>query len=158
MDNNDEMMQNVFDLGDIDVDQDALAQEIEEKVAKRPFHTPNTWPQFAITPPTAHETETLPPDLHAALRQAAASYDQIWIASPPAPPRRAIIPYIKHLLHQLSIFYVNKIGEKQIDTNEQLVRALNVLSVTNHQQNQEITALQKQVNQLQKQVTKLEQS
>jgi len=158
MNNNDEMIRKVFDLGDIDVDQDALAQEIRDRVEKRPFHPPPNLPQFAVTPPTVHETATLPPDLHTALHLAATSYDQIWITTPPEPPRRAIIPYIKHQLHQLAVFYANKLGEKQIDTNEQLIRSLNVLSIMNHQQNQEIAALQQQVNQLQEQVARLEQS
>ena len=158
MDKNDAMIRKVFDLGDIDVDQGVLAQEIAEEMGKRPLSHPTTWPQFAVTPPAMHETNTLPPDLHTALHQASALYDQIWVTLPPTPPRTAIIATLKQQLHQLVIFYANKLGEKQIDTNEQLLRSLNMLSFINHQQNQEIAALQQQVNQLQVEVARLAQS
>ncbi|MCP5100434.1 MAG: hypothetical protein GY943_33205 [Chloroflexi bacterium] len=153
-----DIIRQVFDLGNIDIDQDELAQKIAKNRGIRPYHTPDTWPQFAVTPPSLHETNTLPPNLHAALHQASTTYDQIWVTSPPGPPRRAIIATIKHQLHQLVIFYANKLGKKQIDTNEQLLRALNTLATITHQQNQEIVTLQQQIDQLQTKVIQLEQA
>jgi hypothetical protein len=115
-----------------------INEALKKRAAGRRWRDPVPWPSFSRT--TADlPLENLPPALREALQEAAASYDQLWL-----PPEKATgrLAWLKQPLHQLSLYYVNKLGGKQTTVNDALLRLVQELVLLNNAQNQELVALQ----------------
>ena len=138
----------LFEMENTAVSPDELSQKIAATLARYSLETPASWPEFAITstPPDAA------PDLHqlyAALEQAARAYDQIWVTAEITPSRWPLLNRIKKSFHQLVIFYVNRLGERQIKFNDRILRAANLLAAAQSVRDEEITRLKGQIAYLQ---------
>jgi hypothetical protein len=152
------MIRQLFELEKTAVNQNALAERISENLKKHQLQTPDKWATFAL-PTTLAENETITnADLLAALEQAAQTYDKIWVDLSLSPTDNSITTRIKRLFHQLAIFYVNKLGQKQIKFNDRLLRVVQQLIVVENEKDAQIRGLQEQLARLQKRVQEMEKS
>ncbi|VAW42978.1 hypothetical protein MNBD_CHLOROFLEXI01-4753 [hydrothermal vent metagenome] len=146
----------IFEIGATAVNQNDLARRIAADLEVYQLDTPENWPEFAITAVSATNATTNPPELYASLEQAARAYDNMWVAIEIKPSRWPLVNFIKRGFHQLVIFYVNRLGERQIKFNDRILRAVNLLAADQAAQNNETAALKQQIIRLQNQIDKLE--
>ena len=144
MERNSKKQNEIFSVGVEGVDSAGLVQELARRSqARSPFPAPD-WPKFAVEL-NALPADRLSPDLALALEQSWQKYDQIWVEAETLQTRFAITRRIKQLFHQLFVFYVNKLGRKQVDYNEQILRTIQELVKINLAQQERIAALEKRL-------------
>ncbi len=72
---------------------------------------------------------TLSPDVYEELYQANQVYDKLYVAPYLTPVRMPLVgalwQRLRRALHQIAVFYVNRLGEAQIQLNTHIVRVLN---------------------------------
>ncbi len=146
----------VFELEKTAVNSTILAQQISTNLQVRSLKLPTDWPSFALTidiPPTpsaAHHLRT-------AIAEAVKAYDQIWLELAIPASDNSLMARLKRPFHQLALFYVNRLGQKQIVFNDRLLRAVNSLANLDEEKSREIQVLRAQVAELQQRIQGLEQ-
>lgn len=153
-----ENINEVFKIGGLTaVNQGQIAHTIAAELEAQPFSTPEHWAEFAITAVSTPNQATSDSELHSALAQAAAHYDQIWVSMDLADSSLPLLSRIKKNFHSLTLFYVNRLGEKQTRFNDRILRAANALAGKQLQQEAEIAELKEQIAQLQAAIAEMEQ-
>lgn len=150
-----ETIRHVFELENTAVNTANLAQRISTNLQTRSLTLPTDWPSFALT----IDADAAPSaaTLHTAIADAVQAYDQIWLEPAIPTADNSFWARLKRPFHQLVLFYVNKLGQKQIIFNDRLLRAVHSLARLDDEKNREIEALRAQVAQLQQQIRDLEQ-
>ncbi len=146
----------VFEMENTAVSPHDLAAKITAILEKHPLDTPQNWPEFAITAVSPANATADLTDLYAALEQAANAYDQIWVPAEITPSRWSLLTRVKKSFHQLVLFYVNRLGERQIKFNDRILRAVNLLASAQAARDEEIISLQQQITRLQNQIEQQE--
>ncbi|KAA3658847.1 MAG: hypothetical protein DWQ04_23885 [Chloroflexi bacterium] len=145
-----------YEIRTTTIKQDELAQCIADHLAMHPLKAPQRWAEFAITAVSPTNANPDLADLHTALAQAAHAYDQIWVEIDITPSRWPLLDRIKKSLHHLVIFYVNRLGERQIKFNDRILRTVNLLAVAHSAKNEETAVLKQQITSLQHRLNELE--
>jgi hypothetical protein len=74
----------------------------------------------------------LPPEFYEHLHLASRTYDQIYtqldLGPANVPVLGGIFQTVRRKLHELVLFYVNQMAAKQINVNQHLLRAVNILA------------------------------
>lgn len=144
----------VFELAKTAVNPTDLAIRISTNLQTRSLELPAQWPSFALTPDRAITPST--GNVHAAIADALKIYDQIWLEPAISAADNSLLARLKRPFHNLSLFYVNKLGQKQIAFNDRLLRAIKSLASLDEEKSREIQALREQVARLQQQIKNLE--
>ncbi len=113
------------------------------------------FPEFAIASPPLQEGARFPASLYYDLSQAAQASDQTWIQLAPVQSRWPLVARLKRAFHQVIVYYVNMLGERQMMVNSALTRVLTQMVATLDQQD-EIESLQRQVAELRARLEQLE--
>ena len=150
-----ETIRQVFELEKTAVDPTNLAQRISTNLQTRPLKLPTNWPSFALT--TDAESTMSTSHRQTVIAEAIKAYDQIWLEPNIAASDNSFLARLKRPFHQLVLFYVNKLGQKQIIFNDRLLRAVQSLASLDDEKSREIESLRAQIDQLQQQVKDLEQ-
>jgi len=145
-----------FTMENTAVSPDDLAGKIAATLEKYPLREPASWPEFALTANDPAAATPDPANLHAALEQAVRAYDQMWVTAEITPSRWPFVTRIKKSFHQLVIFYVNRLGERQIKFNDRILRAVNLLAAAHAAKDAEITRLRQRLTQLENQLDQQE--
>lgn len=146
----------VFELKDTAVNQEILAKRIADNLQKHQLTTPSSWPTFTL-PSAPLSTETaVSASFLAALEQATAQYDKIWLDLAIPTTDNSFLTRLKRPFHQLVLFYVNKLGQRQIKFNDQLLRIIHQLVAAQNKKDVTIEKLQEQLTDLQKRIETLE--
>jgi hypothetical protein len=138
------------------VDQEDLTRRIAANQETHQQQTPETWSEFAIQPATAGEHSSLPNDAYASLAQASQAYDQVWVSPGPITSRIPLTAGLKQAFHQLVVYYVNQLGERQMTFNDRILRVVNYLVQGQTAQDAEIAVLRQQVADLQVRLEEVE--
>ena len=138
-------IRHVFELEQTAVDQTNLAKRISKNLRTRPLESPLHWPTFALTTDRPSSESMTAANLHKMLDDAIKEYDQIWLELSIPASDRSISARLKRPFHQLVLFYVNKIGQKQIIFNDRLLRVLNGLVDLERERESKIQTLTQQV-------------
>jgi hypothetical protein len=147
----------VFEIGVTAVDQNALAQRIAHNLQAHNLQTPDTWPAFVLTAVQPPENAPFTPELYAALAQANQHYDKIWVEMSLAKTRFPLLKRLKRSAHQLVLFYVNQLGQRQIAFNDRILRVVNRIVSTQAERDADMEALKQQIAALQARIEELEQ-
>ena len=151
-----EDIRKTFEINTPTINQAELAQHIAEDLASHSLQAPERWPEFAITAVSPTNSSPDLTDLYAALEQATRAYDQIWVKVDIKPSRWPLLDRLKTSFHQLVVFYVNKLGERQIKFNDRSLRVANLLAAAQAAKNEETAVLKKQIAALQNRLNELE--
>lgn len=158
MDIDKDFIRQVFELEKTAVNQDRLAENISENLKKRHLKSPTQWPTFALAPNQTNNESFSSSGLIVALDNATQSYDKIWLELSIPASDTSLSARIKRPFHQLVLFYVNNLGQKQIKFNDRLLRIINKLTVSDGSKDAEIRELKEQLAELRNRVQELEKS
>ena len=158
MDLDKDTIRQVFALGDTAVNQTSLAERISKNLEGHQLKSPTHWPTFALTEDAPGSDSVSIASLREALNNATKEYDKIWLEITIPASDNSFAARLKRPFHQLVLFYVNRIGQKQIRFNDRLLRILNHLVTLEEKKDGEIQALRQQVTDLQKRLEELDQS
>lgn len=156
MDLDKDVIRQVFELEKTAVNQTDLAARIYNNLKTHKLEAPAHWSVFALTVDNLND-DPLSLDLHEALNSATKEYDKIWLEMSIPASDTSFVARLKRPFHQLVLFYVNKIGQKQIKFNDRLLRLVNHLIVSEEKKENEIKELQEKLAHLQKRIEELEQ-
>lgn len=152
-----ESVRQVFQIADPAIDEDELARRLAANLEKHDLQSPEIWPEFAITPIRPGERPQFPDEVYASLARASEAYDQIWVKADVAPSRFPLFTHLKRAFHQLVIYYVNRLGERQMIVNDRLLRMINQLVARHEQTDPQIEELQQRITELEARLEQLEQ-
>lgn len=146
----------VFELEKTAVNQTDLATRIYNNLKTHKLEAPTHWPVFALTMDNLND-DPLSLDLREALNSATKEYDKVWLELSIPAADKSFAARLKRPFHQLVLFYVNRIGQKQIKFNDRLLRIVNQMIVSEEKKEDEIKELQERLAHLQKRIEELEQ-
>ncbi|MBC7227605.1 MAG: hypothetical protein H5T61_10280 [Thermoflexales bacterium] len=149
----------LFEIHDSEIDPVQIMAQIRERIQRRREelgYPRQTFPTFgAAAYPGKPEGEEYDPDLYYYLRQANEHYYQLNVEMILVSSPRSRIPVIGPLLdrirreaHNLVLFYVNKLTQRQVTVNRYLVSTLNRMAVQIQEQQRQIRALQEELRKL----------
>lgn len=136
------------------VDVDAVMRQIREYILA---HKRQTNPEAAALP---HFNGQLNPALYEQLYRAALIHDQLGVSMNVVPSRTPIVgpllTMFRRKFHELTLYYINQLAQKQITFNTHLLAALNELvreleaapPSTTAEMQHEVEALRRQVHAL----------
>lgn len=148
-----------IEIQDPEIDPAQIMEQIRERIRRRREelgYPRKVFPTFgAAAYPGEPEGEEHDPDLYYYLRQANEHYYQLGVELILVPSPRSRIPLIGPLLdrirreaHNLVLFYVNKLAQRQVAVNRYLVSTLNRMAVQIQEQQRRIQALQEELQKL----------
>lgn len=145
----------VFSLHIPTQDGQRLQEAINTHLESRQFSAPNSWAEFAITAVSTSHPQPENNELISALNQATQYYDQLYVSIDITDSTIPLLTRVKQSFHQLALFYVNKLGEKQTRFNDRILRVLHPVVHKQLQQEAEIAELKEQIAQLQAKIAKM---
>lgn len=123
--------ESIIQIEDPEIDVETVMARIREGLAEHALEQDVEFPTFAVTRARRGADPRFPEELYYQLEQANLNYDQTWVelslVETELPLLGHFITRFKHELHQLVVFYVNRLGERQVTMNDALVRTLNEL-------------------------------
>jgi hypothetical protein len=123
--------ESIIQIEDPEIDVETVMARIREGLAERALEQDVEFPTFAVTRARRGADPRFPEELYYQLEQANLNYDQAWVElsliETELPLLGPFITRFKRELHQLVVFYVNRLGERQVTMNDALVRTLNEL-------------------------------
>ena len=134
-----------------------LEEAIQSHLEARQFSAPNQWSEFMITAVSSSHSQTENKELISALSQATEYYDQLYVPLDIIDSSIPLLTRMKQSVHQLVLFYVNKLGEKQTRVNDRILRVINPLVNKQLQQETEIAQLKEEIAQLKATIAQMEQ-
>jgi hypothetical protein len=152
-----ESVRQVFQIADPAIDQDELAHRLAVNLENHDLQSPERWPEFAIAPIRPGERPPFPDEVYVSLVRASEAYDQIWVKPKVASSRFSLITRLKRAFHQLVIYYVNQLGERQMVVNDRLLRVVNQLVARHEQSEPQIAELQQRITELEARLEQIEQ-
>ncbi len=152
-------MENLIEIHDPEIDPAQIMEQIRARIQRRreELGYPRVvFPTFgAAAYPGEPEGEEYDADLYYHLRRANQQYHQLGVEMVLAPSPRSRIPLIGPLwdrirreAHNLVLFYVNKLAQRQLIVNRHLVSTLNRMAVQLQEQQRQIRALQEELRKL----------
>jgi len=154
------MEHKLIEIHDPEIDPNRIMQEIRERIQRRreelgyPRPIFPTWAGAAY--PGEPEGEDYDVALYFHLRRANESYHQVGVEPLIVPSPRSSIPIlgpiwdrIRREAHNLVLFYVNKLAQRQVAVNRHLVSTLNRMAVQIQEQQRRIKALEEEVRRFQ---------
>ena len=159
MDSKVEISSDLIEIHDPEIDPARIMEEIRERIRRRREelgYPRQVFPTFgAAAYPGEPEGEDYDIELYFHLRRANETYHQINVELFIAPSPRSFIPIlgpiwdrIRREAHNLVLFYVNKLAQRQVTVNRHLVSTLNRMAVQIQEQQRRIKALEEEVRRL----------
>ncbi|MFQ5399200.1 MAG: hypothetical protein ACE5E7_06335 [Anaerolineae bacterium] len=110
-----------------EVNIEVIMQEIRKQIlAKKSQLSPGGQPVVRV------EGSRFPPEFYEHLYQAGLAYDQLQVklhvSKTAVPIIGPVLQWVRQKIHELVLFYVNKLAASQIKVNTHLLRALSILS------------------------------
>ena len=152
--------ENIFEVFTINIpaqDKQTLQNAIVMNLEEHQLSAPENWAEFTITAVSNPQQSDNNAQLLSALTQATECYDQLYVDADITDTSLPLFTRVKQSFHQLVLFYVNKLGEKQTRFNDRILRVVNPLVQKQLQQETEIAELKAQIAQLQTKISELEQ-
>ena len=146
----------VFSLAETAVSQTELVARISQNLKQHQLKSPTTWSTFTLAPHAPNDSPSVASELRRALDNATKMYDNVWLTPAILASDSSLTARLKRPFHQLSVFYVNKIGQKQIRINDRLLRVIHHLVTLHEEKEQEIQNLRQQLTSLEQRLAKLE--
>ncbi len=154
-----EIPNSLIEIHDPEIDPAQIMEQIRERIQRRREelgYPRQVFPTFgAAAYPGEPEGEDYDADLYYHLRQANQHYHQLGVEMVLAPSPRSRIPLIgpwwdrvRREAHQLVLFYVNRLAQRQVTVNRHLVSTLNRMAVQIQEQQRQIRALQDELRKL----------
>jgi hypothetical protein len=121
----------VVQIDDPEIDVQTIMERIREGLVEHALDEEVEFPTFAVARARRGASPRFTEELYYQLEQANLNYDEIWVelslVEEQVPLVGAFVNRFKRELHQLVVFYVNLLGERQVTMNDALVRTLNRL-------------------------------
>jgi hypothetical protein len=158
-----EIPDDLIEIYDPEVDPAQIIERIRERVRKRREelgYEQRTFPTFGVTSYPG-EPDDIPYDydLYYHLRLANEAYIQVETDAVLAPSPATRIPIVGRLwqlvrgeVHNLVLFYVNRVIAHQTDVNRHLIGVLNCLTRLSQEQQRTIASLEAEIEALRRQV------
>jgi hypothetical protein len=154
-----EIPSNLIEIHDPEIDPARIMEEIRERIRRRREelgYPQRVFPAFgAAAYPGEPEGEDYDITLYFHLRRANENYHQIDVAPLIVPSPHSSIPIlgplwdrIRREAHNLVLFYVNKLAQKQVTVNRHLVSTLNRMAVQIQEQQHRIKALEEELRRI----------
>ena len=153
------MEHKLIEIHDPEIDPNRIIQEIRERIRRRREELGYPRPIFPTRAGAAYPGEPEGEDYDVALyfhlRRANESYHQVGVEPLIVPSPRSSIPIlgplwdrIRREAHNLVLFYVNKLAQRQVTVNRHLVSTLNRMAVQIQEQQRRIGALEEELRKL----------
>jgi len=150
-----------------DLDVQAVMHRIRESMVEDALDEEVEYPTYAAAQARSSGLPTLfPEELYYQLEQANLNYDQVLaelsLVESQMPLVGAFVQRFKQELHQLVVYYVNMVAERQVTVNDAVVKTLNQLvdrletDVAPRAQAPESEVLQRQISELEARLGRLE--
>jgi hypothetical protein len=139
----------IIRIADPEIDATSLTARIEANLRAHDLTGPENFPAFEIGP---LETETRTA-LDFDLRQAREAYAQTWVSADAPESKLPLLGRLKRALHELIVYYVNQLAERQMRFNAALLRVVNGRRSECHSDQ---AALRREIAQLRERVERLE--
>ena len=153
----------VVQIDDPEIDVETIMARIREGLVAHALDQEVEFPTFAIAQAQQGESPRFSEELYYQLEQANLNYDQIWVELSQVEGHMPLVGQFvnrfKREVHRLVVYYVNRLGERQVTMNDALVRTLNAL-VRNLEGSEadssDVLALQQKVSELEARLARLE--
>lgn len=154
-----EIPHDLVEIQDPEVDPDWLMEQIRERIRRRREelgYERRSFPSYeAAAYPREPEGEDYDADLYYHLKRANRLYMDLGVDLTLAPSPMTQLPIVGRLwkrvrreAHQLVLFYMGKLAQRQVAVNRHLVSTLNRLVVQLQEQRRQIRALEAELEQL----------
>lgn len=154
-----EISDDLIEIKDPEIDPAGIMEQIRERVKQRrkeKGHDQRTFPSFGLTElPEAPSDRPYDPDLYYYLRLVNESFAQAETHANLAPSPATKLPVVGRVwkllrreVHNLVLFYVNRLITHQSNVNRYQVNVLNRLTTRLEEQERTIEQLQAELNQL----------
>jgi hypothetical protein len=154
-----EHLNGLIEIHDPEIDPARILEEIRERIRRRREELGYPRPIFptfgAAAYPGEPENEDYDIELYFHLRRANETYYQIGVEPLIVPSPRSSIPIlgplwdrIRHEAHNLVLFYVNRLAQKQVTVNRHLVSTLNRMAVQIQEQQHRIKVLEEELRRI----------
>ncbi|MGB9873266.1 MAG: hypothetical protein ACPLYD_16615 [Anaerolineae bacterium] len=149
----------LIEIHDPEIDPAQIMEQIRERIRRRREelgYPRQVFPTFgAAAYPGEPGGEEYDVDLYSHLRRANEVYHQLGVERFIAPSPRSSIPIlgplwdrIRREAHNLVLFYVNKLAQRQVTVNRHLVSTLNRMAVQIQEQQRRIKTLEEELRRL----------
>lgn len=148
----------VIEIRDPSIDIVAIMDEIRAGLAQRGYQDSDFEDEFpAFTPdgfpgPAWVARLNIDPEMAYLLEQAAEGHDRIAVSmdvrAPQVPVGAGALLRLKRAAHELAVFYVNQLANRQVQVNTNLVRAVARLAADQAALRRENAALREQLDEL----------
>jgi len=149
----------LIEINDPEIDPVRIMEEIRQRIRRRREELGYPLPIFPTFGSAAYpgepEGEDYDIELYFHLRRANQTYHQVSVEAFIVPSPRSSIPIlgplwdrIRREAHNLVLFYVNKLAQRQVAVNRHLVSTLNRMAVQIQEQQRRIKALEEEVRKL----------
>lgn len=120
MDKNPELTE-IIQIADPEIDATSLTARIKADLREHDLTGPESFPAFEIAPPETETFTALGFDLH----QAREAYAQTWVSVDAPESALPLLGRLKRALHELIVYYVNRLAERQMRFSAALLRIVN---------------------------------
>ena len=155
-----EVPDDLIEIQDPEINPTEIMEQIRRRIQLRREklgYPRQTFPTFgAAAYPGEPEGEEYDADLYYHLRQANAHYYELGVEALLVPSPRSRLPLLGWLwdrvrgeAHNLVLFYLNRLAQRQVTVNRHLVSTLNRMAVEIQEQQRRIQALEEEVQRLQ---------
>lgn len=139
----------IIQIADPEIDATSLTARIEANLLEHDLTGPENFPAFEIALPET-ETRTV---LDFDLRQAREAYAQTWVSVDAPESGLPLLGRLKRALHELVVYYVNQLAERQMRFNAAILRIVNGRRSDCHSDQ---AALRREIAQLRARIERLE--
>ena len=136
-------------IADPEIDATDLAARIEANLRAHDLTGPENFPAFEIGPLETEPRTALDFDLH----QAREAYAQTWVSADVPEDGLPLLGRVKRALHELIVYYVNRLAAQQMRFNAALLR---IISGRRSECHSDQAALRREIEQLRARVERLE--
>jgi hypothetical protein len=154
-----EIPDDLIEIHDPEINQTQIMEQIRERIRRRREelgYPRQVFPTFgAAAYPGEPEGESFDADLYYHLRKANDLYYQIGVDASLAPSPATQLPILGRLwkqirreAHNLVLFYVGKLAQRQVAVNRHLVSTLNRMAVQMQGQQKELQSLHEEIERL----------
>jgi hypothetical protein len=154
-----EALDDLIEIRDPDIDSSQIMEQIRERIRQRREtlgYPSQTFPTFGATSfPGEPKDGDYDSDLYYHLRRANEYYARLDVELLLAPSPHTRVPFLGSLwnrirreAHNLVLFYVNRLAQRQVTVNRHLVSVLNRMVVQIQEQQNQIQELQAEVRRL----------
>ena len=131
-------------ITDLEETATTLAEKVIHNLNRHKFYTPEAFPTFEIASAATSVGEDVP--LAFDLQQAARAYADVWVVNTAPKTGIPIAARLRRAIHDLVVYYVNRLAERQTQLNAAMLRVLHHL--VNASARTEIVALRQETAQL----------